>query len=224
MRVRELEMMLAKTLNYPAGQIDQRMRPLREGGILPMGGHGLHAPNIEPIHAALMLLQLVSLRASDAGPIGHAAMNLELVPVPGAPNAFFDVDDSQRVTLGAALALLIMHPDLEWQQVEVACDGGRAWLTITWREELIKLVFAKDPASVSSVVGGKIERYRNQGAADIGHRFVMGAGQVKQIGLKVRGSASVDAPSTLDAVERKFRLVLEEAAQKTSARRLERVN
>ncbi len=218
MRVRELEVMLAKALGYPLGQIDQRMRPLRENGLVPMGGHGLHAPDIEPVHAAVMLLQLVSLRAADAFAAGHTAMNLEFVPVPGSTNAFFGVDETRRLTLGAALAWLLTDPVAKWHRVEVSCNGRRAWVTIEHQGAPLDLVFVQDREAVARLVAGDSKIYQRQGAADMGHRFVLGVGMVKQIGLKVRGEAAPATAGGVDATTLEFRRLLDEAIARPARR------
>lgn len=210
MRARELEFKLAKLLDCPAGQIDQRMRPLRELGIIPVGGHGLNAPDIRPEHAACMLLQLVSLRTVEASRIGMQAMNLEYVPVPGVADAFFGYRDQNRLTLGAALAFLITDPTQAWHRVEIACDGSRAWLMISHHGQPLELLFDGDAEFAAKCIDGELTRYRNQGTAFFGHRLVMGAGQVKQVALWIRETEEGERlkPTQPDPSVEQFRAML----------------
>lgn len=201
MRARSLELRLAKMLDYPEGQIDQRLRELRTFGLIPTGGRGVHAPQIDATHAAAMLLMMVSLRATDAFSIGFCAMNLEFVPVPGVGDAFYGYSDQSRLTLGGALAYLLSAPSAPWSKLEVDCDGLRAWLQIEMNGEPLELLFVADKAAVADRIRGDFSVYRNQGAAYIGHRFVLGAGQAAQISYhlthEVEAGWAGDTPDAL---------------------------
>jgi len=80
MRAREFERSLEVMSPWRASEIDQRMRGLREAGLLPVGGRGLNAPDIEPEHAAAILVSLAATeRAADAAEAVRAYSAMLLV-------------------------------------------------------------------------------------------------------------------------------------------------
>ena len=67
MRVREFERLLAaQTSNWSASEIDQRTRALRAAGKLPVGGHGLNAPDVQAEQAAMILIALAATERASA--------------------------------------------------------------------------------------------------------------------------------------------------------------
>lgn len=103
MRAREFESSLIGLSPWRPSEIDQRTRGLRDAGMLPVGGRGLNAPDIEPQHAAAILL---SLAASDRAPdaVDAARTRLEMVPVEGKSPA-------ATQNFATALAAILSDPD-----------------------------------------------------------------------------------------------------------------
>ena len=161
------------------GEIDQRMRPLRDSGVLPMGGRGPHAPNIDETHAAMMILQMVSRRVADAHDVGLQASILRFAEPPGL-SLPFGMPHPKAMNLPAALIFLFQHPEFPWRKLDIAVDGTVAWLTIDRDGLLFDLLFISNPDRLSEVQAN-IETYRGFGMAYCGHRFVLGAGALHVI-------------------------------------------
>lgn len=180
MNARNAERSLARYSGLTESDVDQRMRPLRDKGLLPTGGRGPHAPEIEEDSAALMMLQLVSRRAVDAFSVGLiAADQARMVPYPCEPQPFGVPTPSEGVSLHTALIFLLQNPDFAWSRLVVACDGRTAWLTI--RPELVLVFSAEHPAPPASVAA-----YDKLGSAYFGPTFTLSAAVVKNIAADLR--------------------------------------
>lgn len=121
MKSRELEKLLAGLTGWTSSEIDQRMRPLRAEGLPAFAStaRGLHAPDIAPIHAAMMLLQLISRRAVDAGPVGRTARQLGPASEETGP----------PVSLTFFLTMLLTNGmPLQLTRFEATPDGKNVWL------------------------------------------------------------------------------------------------
>lgn len=71
-RAREFGIWLAENTGYSHSEIDQRLRKLREDGIIPTGGRGLNAPQLGYPHTAAMLIALCGTEtAVDAADAFH---------------------------------------------------------------------------------------------------------------------------------------------------------
>lgn len=126
MKSRELEKMLAGLTGWTLSEIDQRMRPLRAEGLPAFAStaRGLHAPDIAPIHAAMMLLQLVSRRAVDAGQVGRTARQLCSVS-----EAIGTQIGPKGTSLTLFLTILLTNgAPLQPTRIEATPDGKNAWL------------------------------------------------------------------------------------------------
>lgn len=176
MNSRDFEKKLAKASGWPEREVDERIRPLRPATVLPIGGRGINAPNIDFWHAARMVMQMVPRRAVEAGEVGERAAELRPVPVPGT--AAFPVPGN---TLVDALAWLFANPAFAWHRLEVRADGRAAWITIDREGAPFDLYYSTDPERVAAGIGGSLTAYQNQGGGFCGHRFVIGAGAVQTL-------------------------------------------
>jgi hypothetical protein len=174
MKSRELERILAEETDCTAREIDERMRSLRASGIPEFAGRvrGRHAPDIGAHHVALMLFQLVSRRAADAGVVGMRARTLLLA---GASLSEFSGDEAEAmysrmgrsIRLGeplsdadhqalaatamnaATLTAVFMRADapMEIDRLEVEGEGHHAWLTLIEKQTGKPMVFRFDDGS-----------------------------------------------------------------------------
>jgi len=127
MRAREFEHFIAKEAGLLPSEVDHRMRPLRESGLIPMGGRGPHAPNIECVHVGLMLLNLVSRRAADAFEVGeHAASLLIQKREDGRP--FLGRKSGGPIDLHSVLTHLLEDEGSAkvCRRLEIECGGQQA--------------------------------------------------------------------------------------------------
>jgi hypothetical protein len=168
--------MLIRFSGYQPAEIDQRTRPLREKNLIPQGARGVHAPSIEPLHAALMVLAMVSRRATDAGAVLARAMDLKSVP---RPSGQFPQQSLATVLAGG----FVMGGDF-LKRLEVSCDGAIAWATCTVNGDTSRILFCED--DVVAFVEKFPDTYDAQGEGGCGHRFVIGRGLIDQIALDLR--------------------------------------
>lgn len=162
MIMRELEAMLTLHSGYQPGEIDQRMRPLREHNLVPHGPRGRGAFHIEPLHACLGLLTMVSRRATDAGAVAMRAMDLKLVPRAG-------VDIAANTTLPVLLAAGIQAGGII-KRIEIFCDGSMAWATMAIGKKTATVLLTDD-RKVAAFVKAHPETYDAQGRHYCGHRM-----------------------------------------------------
>jgi len=88
MRAREFESDLAALSFWTRSEIDQCTRQLRQGGLLPVGGRGLNAPEITPEHAALILIGLSATHTGRSADVLDAVKTYG--PMPPVGEAFAD--------------------------------------------------------------------------------------------------------------------------------------
>lgn len=173
MIARDLEALLASHSGYQRGEIDQRVRPLRDHNLIPYGPRGPNAPAMEPLHAALIVLTMVSRRAASSGEIAMRAMDLQLVPRPA-----FSLDGSQRLAAVLATGLSIGSSFLH--RVEISSDGSLAWVTVVEKRKPVTFLFCDD-AKMIQWVAEHPDTYEAQGGSLCNHRFVMSAAVIDQI-------------------------------------------
>lgn len=222
MKSRELESILAEETDCTAREIDERMRSLRASGVPEFGGRvrGRHAPDIGAQHVALMLFQLVSRRAADAGVVGMRARSLLLA---GADPSEVSGDEaeamysriSRSVALGeplsdpdhkafgaaflnaATLITMFMRSDspMDIDRLEVDGEGHNAWLTLREKETGKPLVFHFTDDC--------------EGRATSGYRLVLTGKLFRRIIDKLSDDASL-IPTVADSVAAQLKLSVEQ--------------
>ena len=163
------------------------MRPLREANILSHGPRGISVPYADVIEVCYMVFAMVSRRPTNSGETARRTADLQLVAPPGLSD-WNGIDLQGKWPLLVLLSTLIKRPILgDYRRLEVAEDGRRAWLTVEHGSAgTIDLLFVCPTRYEKMVrhIGAELETYKNQGAAYCGHRFVIGAGAIGQIGIK----------------------------------------
>jgi hypothetical protein len=189
-KARELQAFMAHRSNRTSGEVDQRMRPLREAGVISSGPRGDNALPLTPQEAAYGLASMISRRAADALAVALTFMrdckylehprHGEIISVDG----FVD-----GIGAGVVLALLLAEPaTFDVHAFEISEDGRRAWLTLRVADRLEVLFFCDDAAAIRKYVAGIESRYLNQGASTLGSRMVFGGGLIDELALKLRDS------------------------------------
>lgn len=192
MITRELERILTFHSRYQPGEIDTRTRPLREHNLIPSGPRGVNAPDLEPLHAALVVLTMVSRRAADSGAVVMRAMDLKMVPRAGC-----NLD--KPTTLAVMLAAGISAGSSLLKRMEITCDGEMAWATIIVDDAPVTLLFTDDP-KVQEWVQCYPETYDAQGASYCGHRFVINGALIDQIKLEMEDDAPAGYAENHEAI------------------------
>lgn len=180
---KDFERLLGQVAGIPATEVEQRMRDLRRLDLLPKGGRGPHAPNIEEQHMATAILGLVARRAVDAGEVALRAASLRPLTFDG----FMETDQHFYRTilhvLGWALAL---GPDSEafrrLRRIVVAEDGSIAWVSLhglagelVYGDSALAELAQKDPM-----------RFDLRGAEFLGRHYVIEGGALLKIARLVR--------------------------------------
>ena len=178
MNLRSLEKILASRTGYSASEIDQRMRPLRELGMVPHGPRGPAAPHIEHIHAAIALLSLAARRATDVGPVVAKAIKMKAVPRAGLLP--FDQDEIALVT---AIASTLAGATIV-ERVEILPDASLAWVTFGGDGLTQRVLFTADKKT-SDWVEEFPDTYDAQGEAYCGHRLVLTRAFLEQLALEL---------------------------------------
>jgi hypothetical protein len=185
MIARDLERLLTFHSGYQAGEVDQRTRPLRGHNLIPHGPRGVNALDLEPLHAALMVLTMVSRRAADAGEVAMRAMDLELVPRRGFP--------LDATALAVHLAAGIVAGSGLLRRMDIACDGSIAWAEIVVKGKAHRVFFTDDP-KVKRAVADDPSTYEATGGTYAGHWFILTGAVLDQITLKMaKASAAASA-------------------------------
>src|SRR5262245_9743467 len=166
MTARELEALLRLLSHYTESEIDQRTRPLRDWNLIPHGPRGANAPHLEPHHAALVLLTMVSRRAVDAGETAVRASKLKL-----APHRAINLPHETRLLSVLAKAISAGQPHIK-RRFEALVDGSAAWYGQSG--EVTTALFLQ--ARVIKAATKKAQLYESTGASLCNHRFVLGEG------------------------------------------------
>lgn len=145
MNTRDFERRISLQLPYSASDIDQRTRRLRELSLLPDGGRGRHAPDINACDAALLFLALLADEAADAGKVACLAGALRLVEPTLIKDPFGRRPRPSSLTLVWALTFLLQELEFDWRHLLIASDGRWATLTITRDGHPFDLEFAPRP-------------------------------------------------------------------------------
>lgn len=171
MKARQFESLLVTLSGLSAGELNQRTRPLWERNLIPYGPRGLGAPEIEPLHAALMILTMVSKRATDSGSVMARAMDLKAVERPGA-----------EIMRGHALATLLASAMVKGssllQRLEVSVDGAMAWATCQIDARVVRVLFCEP--DIAKFVKRYPNTYDAQGSSLCAHWLVIGPGFIDQ--------------------------------------------
>jgi hypothetical protein len=177
MNTRDLERLLVRYSGYQPGEIDQRTRPLREHSLIPSGPRGVNAPDLEPLHAALVVLTMVSRRANEGGSTAMRAMNLKLAPRAGCRLDSMDLATmlAGGLTMGSAFL----------QRLEIACDGSMAWATIIEGRKTFRIFFT-DEIRVARALKDDPSIYDATGGTYAGHWFIITGAIIDQILIEMK--------------------------------------
>jgi hypothetical protein len=172
MRTKTFEEKLARMAGIPASEADQRMRPLREAKLLPVGGRGRQAPDMNSVHGAYMLLAMISRRAVDSLPVALRARKLKIANGPLKKGTGLDL----------MLTYLLHTPEETWlRRLMVAEDGSHARMLTTsefWSETDWLWLEDEKLEEVKSCPAD-IERY---GSSLLSRYFVIGGGAISMLG------------------------------------------
>lgn len=175
MLAKHFEAMLAKQAEISASEADQRMRPLREAGVLPVAGRGRHAPSINALHASYMLLSMVSRRAVDAAGVALKAAGLVAAKSPLAA----------QTKLGVLLAYLLQNPDDDWmRRLMISEDGCLAWM-VSDLEQAGEQWLWSTPEALEELKTSGCD-VANFGRGSMGRWFAIGGGAIAQLGIKIQ--------------------------------------
>lgn len=201
MRRRQFQLQTAMLLGLPEGQVDMRTRGLAaaEIDLLKSGPRGVHAAHLTPAEASMIVLSLVSMNARDGAKIAAKASQLQFVPHPEAPNAFFGVDDTRQVTLGAALALALKHStELTWLRLDVACDGSWANFVVPYNGKPLELMFEVDARKAAELYLADPAKYRSDARYRQGHSYGVAAPMVQLLGSWLADQSAAGDGQPLD--------------------------
>jgi len=168
MTARELEALLRLLSHYTESEIDQRTRPLRDRNLIPHGPRGANAPHLEPHHAALVLLTMVSRRAVDAGKTAVRSAKLRL-----APHRAINLPQETELLSVLAKAFSADQPHIK-RRFEALVDGSAAWVSYDQSGALATALFLE--ARAIKAATKKAHLYESTGASLCNHRFVLGEG------------------------------------------------
>ncbi|CAN1529680.1 hypothetical protein MCEMIH16_01359 [Caulobacteraceae bacterium] len=226
MKSRELERILAEETDCTAREIDERMRSLRASGVPEFEGRGRgrHAPDIGAQHVALMLFQLVSRRAADAGVVGMRARSLLLAGADLRGGSDDDAEatysrigrgialgeplsDPDRKEVGAAfmntatLTTMFMRSDspMEIDRLEVDGEGHHAWLTLREKETGRFPVFYFTDGC--------------KGRGKSGYRLVLTGDLFRRI-IDTLGQDGSLIPTVADSIDAQLKLAVEQRAER----------
>lgn len=199
MKSRDFEGLTAY-LGLTRSQIDQRIRLLRYAGMIPSGGRGPHAPELEPLHVALILLQFASPTATSAMEHGLRAGSLRMVAPPGCAHLLGRPAETELSLAAALVVLLVEVGQHTWRRLIVDAEGRRATLTIIRDGRPLDVHFVPEPEKFSEFVGRDPARYEAFGSSQAAASLTVGAAFIEQMGLRLRGAT--DAFAGLSMQER----------------------
>ncbi len=180
MKPRGAQAFLVRHTGYSEGEIDQRMRPLRERKLIASGPRGLGALDLQPLEAALMVLSLVSRRSADAGFVTARAMDLKAVIPPDVANTPL----AEVGPLASVLAAGLTGRATIFDRMEILCDGSMAWVDFSLDGHKRRVLFTDDP-NVTEWVAEFPDTYDAQGATALSHRMVVTGDLVAQFALSL---------------------------------------
>lgn len=172
---RQLQVLISRFAACQPGEVDQRTRHLYEKNLIPQGPRGTAAPRMQPLHASLMLLCMVSRRASDAAAIMVRVMDLQAVVPAGSNSAIAD-----GMRLAPTLAARLLENGPKFDRVEILGDGSLAWAELNGQ----RILFTDDDQIRSDALESP-SSYAATGSMYCGHRLVITAGLAAQIALEL---------------------------------------
>ena len=165
----------------PEGEIEQRTRPLRDNNMIPYGPRGVHAPDIEAIHAALMLLSLTARRVAGVGKITIRASKLEAVEREGV--------EIRNANLADTLAQMFETEEFNnLQRLEVVEDGSMAWMRFPDKD-----VMFTDDENIIKLLKKNPSAYDDQGSGMARFHRTFGIGLLKQIAFQINDTWRPDS-------------------------------
>lgn len=199
MNTKDFERRLTLLTGWTSSEVDQRMRPLREAGVLGRGA-GRHTPSLTAVEAVVMLLQLGARRASEATDYGKHAWNLKAVTPPDAPEWIRVFLESERLVEVLAVALQSPH-SVSVHSLRVASDASAAWVTFRRGSSFCEVWFTGSDEA-REWVSAHPETYSNQGATYVGHNLFVGHAAFEEIVLSLdltKQSGWVNEPEAVPA-------------------------
>lgn len=185
MNMRKLEFLLSGFSGFTHSEVDQRFRPLRDLDLVPHGPRGPFAPKVEPVHAALAVLTLVSRRASETEATIRRLLELRAVP-----RAEGGIDGATDELVPMVMLALSPAASEAVERIEILCDGSMAWVDFRLNGKRQRILYAEP--QVAEWVSQFPDTYDAQGATHCGHRFVMTGALGAQIGLEVADEQPAD--------------------------------
>jgi hypothetical protein len=184
MRVSQLQNSLAGLLERPFGEMDQRCRGLREMGLIEIGGRGNSAPHLSMQEGALIIMAMVSRRATDAFEVAHRLMfDCELL------RHFHYADRVEDFPEGFTIGDLIIgvmrgeRDDVE--AVEMADRGHFAWVIMKGQSDKICFQTLNSVAADAEADWAMVQR---RDRLQIGHRFYVSGDRLRQIGRQIEAN------------------------------------
>jgi hypothetical protein len=168
-RARELAELLAAHSGYPIGEIDQRIRPLRERDRIPHGPRGRNAPHLDPSQAAYALSCMVARRPSDVDEVISRLENLVCDPSSDkSDDRLFHMLSFPYVLSGA-----IVLGSTAFQRVEICCDGSMAWADVFYDGKQFRLRFSDVPGE------------KDRDSSYCGHRSIIPGDLIDEVGRRI---------------------------------------
>jgi hypothetical protein len=185
---RELQALLARLTGYPESEVDLRIRPLREKNLIPHGPRGPGAPQLDAGHVVVMLLAMVSRRATDALEIFGYAKDATLVSARG--HAF---QLPTNISLAEILTLAVKG-ECSIDQIEIGSTGRFAYVSYDEGGKSVKALFISDLAEPKTrkVVTAQPAIYERLGLG--AQRFVLVKEQFAEIVAAYSESAEPKKP------------------------------
>lgn len=180
---KDFEKRLARLTGWTESEMDQRVRPLRDGGLFERGA-GRHTPNLTALQASLILLQLVARRSTEASEVGRRTWDLKAVVPPGAPEWVRLLLEADKLPQIMSLAFELPE-SATIESLRLPSDGSYAWLTLRRGSLTCPVWFTADEEK-TQWVSDHPDAYENQGATFVGQCFYMGAGTFAEIALGLK--------------------------------------
>lgn len=169
MRARQLEFVLGHLAKKTPADLDVRMRGLRQLGLLPTGGRGLNAPDVDASHVSAMLLAVAGAARAVEG--AKAAQEFGMLKEHGA-----DVPQ----TLVEALTALLDDDEAAFAVEAVRINRTHVTARIAFTDGRSERLFFREGIDT----GHKPEKY---GSAGISEEVRIGGGTVHQLAIDLAG-------------------------------------